>query len=136
MSLPPAPSSRPAAPRPEAAAPAGDEAPSRGPIRLVAGANGEGPAPTRAASTVVVTIYTTSWCGVCRRAKAWMSARGVSYVEKDVEASAAYASEWRALGTNNAVPTTVVDRTVLVGFSESRFQDALDAAARRRDGGG
>lgn len=32
-----------------------------------------------------ITVYTTSWCGDCRRAKAFLQARGLLYNEIDIE---------------------------------------------------
>ena len=35
---------------------------------------------------VPITVYTTSWCPVCKRAKAWMRSNAIPFTERDVEA--------------------------------------------------
>ena len=55
-----------------------------------------------------VTMYTTTWCGYCRRLKSQMDAAGVVYAEVDIEqhpAAAAYVE--RVNGGNQTVPTLV-----------------------------
>jgi glutaredoxin len=85
-----------------------------------------------ARSQVSVTVYTTSWCPQCRRAKQWMDEAGVRYTEKDVEASAAAREERDRLTDRRAVPTFDVDGEVLVGFSPQALMQHIDGAARNR----
>ncbi|HEX6936109.1 MAG TPA: mycoredoxin [Actinomycetes bacterium] len=37
-------------------------------------------------SSDVVTVYSTVWCGYCRRLKAQMDREGIRYLEVDIEA--------------------------------------------------
>jgi glutaredoxin len=79
---------------------------------------------------VRVVIYTTSWCPVCKRAKAWMNANSVAYEERDVEANASYGREWKQLHARG-VPTIDVEGEILQGFSEDSVRGAIDRAQRR-----
>ena len=45
----------------------------------------EGPAYS---NTQEVVLFSTSWCGACKKAKAFLDQRGVPYMEYDVEKSA------------------------------------------------
>ncbi|ROS76862.1 mycoredoxin [Cellulomonas sp. PhB143] len=58
------------------------------------------------AGTVV--MYSTTWCGYCRRLKSQMDAAGIGYSEVNIEehpASAEYVQEVN--GGNQTVPTVV-----------------------------
>jgi len=90
----------------------------------------EPPAPGLPGDVSVV-IYTTGWCSVCKRAKAWMSDQGIPYEERDVERSASYASAMRAINPRGSVPTFDVDGEVMVGFSEQSLAATMKRAARR-----
>jgi glutaredoxin len=39
-----------------------------------------------------ITMYTTTWCGDCRRAKSFMKERGVAFSEVDIEEDPAAAA--------------------------------------------
>lgn len=59
--------------------------------------------PTAAAP---VTMYSTTWCGYCRRLKTQMDSEGIAYVEVNIEedpAAAAFVEQ--ANGGNQTVPT-------------------------------
>ncbi|MCX4813702.1 mycoredoxin [Streptomyces sp. NBC_01239] len=56
-----------------------------------------------------VTMYSTTWCGYCRRLKGQMDREGIAYTEINIEqdpASAAFVE--KANGGNQTVPTVVV----------------------------
>jgi len=60
------------------------------------------------ASSDPLTMYTTAWCGYCRRLKSQMTREGIPFVEIDIEADpAAAAVVERANGGNQTVPTVV-----------------------------
>jgi mycoredoxin len=57
-----------------------------------------------------ITLYTTSWCGDCRRTKQFLSERGISFHEVNVDESPE--AEELVLRVNNGrrkVPTIEVD---------------------------
>lgn len=84
------------------------------------------PAPR---TDVHVVVYTTSWCPVCKRAKRWMASSGISYEERDIDASLSNAERARALNPAGSVPTFDVGGEVLVGFSP----ESLTATIRRAE---
>lgn len=77
-----------------------------------------------------VIMYTTAWCGVCKRAKAYLDQAHVSYVEKDVELSEAYAAEYQAKraqhGLRSGVPLIDVDGLFMVGFGPDGLRRMLE----------
>lgn len=51
-------------------------------------------------------MYSTSWCGYCRRLKSQLERNGISYVEVDIERSPSAADfVMRINGGNQTVPT-------------------------------
>ncbi|MHB1187551.1 DUF4124 domain-containing protein [Thiobacillus sp.] len=67
-----------------------------------------------------VTIYTTEWCGVCKRAKAFLKQNGVPYREWDVEKTDYGAIKFRQLG-GSGVPLITVGSEKMMGFDANRF---------------
>jgi glutaredoxin len=93
----------------------------------------EAEAIARASRRVSIVMYSTSWCPACDRARAWFNAQGISFVERDVDASDIERTRQRRLNPSGSVPTIAIDdREVLVGFSPAAITAAIDTAARRR----
>jgi len=93
------------------------------------------PAPSAAPASIDglrVVVYTTSWCPVCKRAKAWMTARGIPYEEHDIEASSENARQNRAINPRGSIPTFDVEGDVMIGFSEGDLVATMQRAAERR----
>jgi len=67
-----------------------------------------------------VTIYTTEWCGVCKRAKAFFKQNGVPFHEWDVEKSDYAAAKFKQLG-GSGVPVITVGAEKMMGFDANRF---------------
>ncbi|WP_236519513.1 glutaredoxin family protein [Sandaracinus amylolyticus] len=81
---------------------------------------------------VSIVMYSTSWCGACRRARAFLDQlEGVSYVEHDIEADERARARMRALNPRGSIPTIDVEGRVFVGLSPSALEAAIDDAARR-----
>ena len=79
-----------------------------------------------------VVLYSTSWCGVCKVAAAFMKKEGIPFEDKDVEADPAAQRELacKALkaGTRlSGVPVLDIGGNLLLGFD----RDRLLAAARQ-----
>jgi glutaredoxin len=81
---------------------------------------------------IPVVVYTTSWCPVCRRAKAWLRSNEIAFEERDIEVSSDYARKIRLLNPRASIPTFDVDGEVMVGFSESQMISMLERAAQKR----
>jgi len=78
-----------------------------------------------------VTIYTTSWCGICKAAKAYMRQKGVSYIEKDIEKDSGAKAEAAAkTGGVTSVPIIDVNGQIMVGFEKAALDRMLAKAGR------
>lgn len=81
-----------------------------------------------------VTMYSTEWCGVCKKAKKWFASRGVAYVERDMEkdpqARRSLEADAKRAGVSmqsigGGVPIIVVGDKILSGFSPQAIEQAL-----------
>ncbi|MBT9567927.1 MAG: glutaredoxin family protein [Thiobacillus sp.] len=77
-----------------------------------------------------VTIYTTEWCGVCKRAKAFFNQNGVPFREWDVEKTEYGAAKFKQFG-GNGVPLITVGSEKMTGFDGSRFMELWNAARQK-----
>ena len=67
-----------------------------------------------------VTIYTTQWCGVCKRAKAFFVQNAVPFREWDVEKTEFGAIKFQQLG-GSGVPLITVGSQKMAGFDKESF---------------
>jgi len=81
---------------------------------------------------VDITVYYTSWCPACRAARGYLSERGIRFVEHDVEHDSRAKSRQKLLNPRGSIPTIDIEGQVLVGFSPSKIERAIDHAARQR----
>jgi len=82
-------------------------------------------APSRAPSTPSVELYTTSWCPWCKKARAFFSSRGISFTEYDIEKDPGALRRKVGLDGDTRVPTAVIDRKVIKGYSPEQYRAAL-----------
>lgn len=74
-----------------------------------------------------IVIYTTDWCPVCKKAKAYLAELGVPYVERDIEKSPLAREEFdRRFGRGAGVPVLDVGGTVLRGFKSRETRQAVE----------
>jgi mycoredoxin len=83
-------------------------------------------------ASIQVEMYSTSWCGYCAQARAWMNGHGVAYSDHDVERDPAARARKQELSPGGGVPVFEIDGLVLKGFSAGSLQNALAQAAARR----
>lgn len=78
-----------------------------------------------------VTMYTTAWCGYCRRLKRQMDQAGIAYTEIDIEQDErAAAFVMKVNGGNQTVPTVVFpDGTAMTNPSLAQVRDRLAISA-------
>lgn len=81
---------------------------------------------------VPVVMYSTAWCGVCKRARAYFEEKRIAFEEHDVDRDPAARAEYERLNPRRSVPTIKIADEVVVGFSAVAVERALDAAARAR----
>ncbi len=74
-----------------------------------------------------VTMYSTTWCGYCRRLKSQMDREGIAYREINIEMDAESASfVERANGGNQTVPTVLFpDGSTLTNPSLAQVRQKL-----------
>ena len=78
-----------------------------------------------------VTMYSTVWCGYCRRLKDQMGRAGITFAEVDIENDPAATELVMSVnGGNQTVPTVVfADGAALANPSLAQVQDHLDTLA-------
>ena len=81
-------------------------------------------------------VYGADWCKPCKDAKKFLKSLGVKVTAKNIEKSKAARAEMKtALSkinrTGASIPVIDVMGTVLVGFSKSRLNQVVAAAAKR-----
>lgn len=74
-----------------------------------------------------VVMYTTSWCGYCKKAREYFNSRGIYFTDFDIEKDPAAMERRLALGGGKSVPLVIVNGAVIRGYSALSF----DAALRR-----
>ena len=73
-----------------------------------------------------VVIYTTTWCGYCRKAMAHLEAKGVDYENKDIEADSEAEAEYlEKSGGRRGVPLIDVGGQIMQGYSQERLDQML-----------
>ncbi len=77
-----------------------------------------------AKSGPTVTILSTTWCGVCKKAKTYLSEKGVAFREYDVERSEAGRREYKRLN-GKGVPIILVGVQRMDGFDRSKLEALL-----------
>jgi mycoredoxin len=77
----------------------------------------------------MVTMYTTNWCGYCRRLKAGLDREGIEYTEVNIELDESAAEiVVAANGGNRTVPTLVfADGSALTNPSVDEVKSKLAA---------
>ncbi len=77
-------------------------------------------------STPIVTMYSTTWCGYCRRLKRQLEEAGISYQEIDLDRDGSYDDRIiEKTGGYRTVPTVEVDGELLVNPSIREVEAAL-----------
>ena len=96
---------------------------------------GEPQAPARkpGASKVIAIVYGAEWCKPCHDAARYLKQRGVTVIEKDIEASEATAAELRgklerANMSGASIPIIDVMGQLLVGYSPRALDRAIATA--------
>jgi glutaredoxin len=83
--------------------------------------------PAAAAAGEKVTLYTTTWCGYCKKARAYLNARNIPFDDVDVETTDRGRREYRAMG-GNGVPVILVGSQRMDGYDQSGLEGMLKAA--------
>lgn len=89
--------------------------------------------PTAASADNDVIIYRTSWCGYCKKAAQYLKAKGVAFVEKDLERDPGARQDMLARaqkagvpsGSLQGVPILAVKGQIISGFDRNAIDRAL-----------
>ena len=73
-----------------------------------------------------VTVYTTPWCGWCRKTLAFLDQRGIEYENKDIEADDAFADELFAKTGGRGVPLVEIDGSLIRGYNPGEMAALLE----------
>ena len=74
-----------------------------------------------------VIVYSTTWCGVCKKAKRWLRQNNISFREYDVEKSERGRRDYKKMN-GRGVPIIKIGKKVFKGFRPSRMTTALRKA--------
>lgn len=83
-------------------------------------------AVTASTGTSQIVLYSAEWCGACRKAKRYLSRRGIDYEIRDVD-DPHHAAELKRRTGSRAVPVIDIDGRMLTGFSASAYDALIDA---------
>ncbi len=72
-----------------------------------------------------VVIYSTPTCPICKRAKAYLTEKGISYQDIDVAASSEAARELIKKSGQMGVPGIIVYDEMLIGFNQAKLDELL-----------
>ena len=70
-----------------------------------------------------VVLYGTTWCGYCKKAKAYFRANNIAFTEYDVEKSSSAKRDFKRMG-GGGVPLILVGDKRIRGFSQKKFAQA------------
>lgn len=71
-----------------------------------------------------VVMYSTSWCGYCKKARAYFSSNGIYVSEYDIEKSPSARREYDRLG-GRGVPFITIGDTHIRGFDRAKIDATL-----------
>lgn len=72
-----------------------------------------------------VELYTTSWCGYCKKARKFFQSRGIPFTEYDIEKDESAARRKQRLDSRRGVPFAVINGQQIHGYSEEAYEKAL-----------
>jgi len=80
--------------------------------------------PAQKKFTGTVELYVTSWCGYCKKAQSYLTAKGVPYIAYDIEKDSAAKKRHAELG-GDGVPLIIIGSHKISGFSPEAIDHYL-----------
>lgn len=74
-----------------------------------------------------VELYSTSWCGYCKKARRFFQSRGIPFKEYDIEKDKSAARRKKELGSGRGVPFAVINGRKIQGYAEAAYESALNS---------
>jgi glutaredoxin len=87
-----------------------------------AGGTGTGAGGSSAYGTV---LFSATWCGYCKQAKAYLTARKIAYRDVDIDTQDGLA-EFAHAGASKGIPLLISGSTRLQGFSSDAYDEVFD----------
>jgi glutaredoxin-like YruB-family protein len=88
--------------------------------------------PTRAEPALArnrdVIVYTTSWCGWCRKTLAFLDKNGIDYENRDIEADDAWRDELEEKTGSTSIPVVEIDGEIIRGYDPQRMRQLLESS--------
>jgi glutaredoxin len=75
-----------------------------------------------------VVVYTTSWCGWCRKTLAFLDENGIDYENRDIEADDDWRRELLEKTGGTSIPMVEIDGQIVRGFDPKRMRQLLQAS--------
>jgi glutaredoxin-like YruB-family protein len=72
-----------------------------------------------------VVVYTTSWCGWCRKTLAFLEQEGVRFENRDIEADEAWREELIEKTGTTSIPVVEIDGELIRGYDPQRMARLL-----------
>lgn len=82
--------------------------------------------PSITPSDKQVTMYSTSWCGYCRKARELFTRQNIAFRELDIEKNADAKKAYDALN-GRGVPLILIDEQQMTGFDIRTFKRLYEA---------
>ena len=76
---------------------------------------------TKSSRKKKIIMYSTTWCGVCKRAKKYFQNNSIAFTEYDVEKSSKGKRDYQKLNARG-VPVILIGKKRLNGFDVARFK--------------
>lgn len=72
-----------------------------------------------------VIVYTTSWCGWCRKTLAYLTQQGVPFENRDIEAEEMWRDELLEKTGGTSIPVVEIDGQIVRGYDPQRMAQLL-----------
>ena len=73
-----------------------------------------------------IVLFSAAWCGYCKKAKAYLAQKGISYREVDVETKDGILAYAQA-GGKSGIPLLLANGQKVLGFSPAAYDALLTA---------
>jgi glutaredoxin-like YruB-family protein len=75
-----------------------------------------------------VVVYTTSWCGWCRKTLAFLDQNGIAYENRDIEADDTWRDELEEKTGGTSIPVVEIDGQIIRGYDPARMRQLLESS--------